>query len=290
MYFLNHRLVFIPISLRLVHTTRSFLHMGDLLLTSPAIAYLRDYRCKGDVIAIPPRYTDLTRTVCVRSFEQAFGGGGGDDDSDMTVDAKIPCTTSKVTPTGTTAEYRMTHTNPQCYACCREIEGLGSRNLLTGFYTKYHCYMHYACYNEMEQKLLSRLLEKEDTIIEEVTAAMETGKVESYRYYNRFQQGSFHPCQYCGGFLTDVYVGVCYPSLADPHKYLFIHTSCYNDIRVKSRYTPAIKIPIRMLGTTNDYPIDSKEYEMERQEASETYRKELREQLDTILLNRRKTD
>lgn len=150
--------------------------------------------------------------------------------------------------------HRIEHGNaPICAHCGNIIEMCGfsnDRDIIKGFRTEYRTYMHYVCYDEVQQELALRLYGKEDGIVLDMDQAILLDQITPYIYYSAYGQygnteedgTTYKYCSYCEKQLdTMTQLGVCYPSSNEKARDFFglqyIHTACYNYIRTKPRYT-----------------------------------------------------
>ncbi len=148
-------------------------------------------------------------------------------------------------------EHKIEHNTHICRHCGNEIKRHGFSNdptVIEGFYAKEHgAYMHFTCYDGIQQELALRLYEKEDLIVVDMEQAILLDQMTPYIHYNPRGQydesgkTSFKYCGYCEGQLdTETQQGVSYPSsdtdARDKYGLQYIHTQCYNYIRIKPKY------------------------------------------------------
>lgn len=139
----------------------------------------------------------------------------------------------------------------QCIHCAKNIDRVGFNGAIGGFYYKqYHAYVHYICYDEIEQELALKMYEKEASICKDVEKAIDEDDTMAYIHYDMMRQPVqddptetktyFKYCSYCSGRLdTSTKQGVSYPSSNEAQRDMFgrqyIHTDCYNFIAMKKR-------------------------------------------------------
>jgi len=172
---------------------------------------------------------------------------------------------------GSSGDYVMEHSFPQCRQCSREIKPIGTNpESIEGFYSEeYESYLHYTCFDGINISKDINRKSKEDSIIHDVEDAIKKDKIIPQTNYSIFDEGSYKYCSYCDGLITDVLPGVSYPSNdeknKDFHGRQFIHVYCYNtiSIKIKKNLTPEVYNHFKKRGRNevNYSEEEDKEYE-----------------------------